>query len=452
MHSLRPLALTLALASLGTLAACVHKKDKVNQAPSASASAAAAPDPVAAFLADRSQRLTPQIEETLLLALRNCKVDDNGIQPRCPDYRKFNQARVRKWQSRDPAAEGAALGTKHLADKSPAVRLMSARMMGAKAGTSEPTRQALLAAAQKEKVPGVLVSMLRALGSHQQGNAAIGKLLMQSADSPSPRVQMEALGWLLTPAGAAIDGGFKKVTDKLDKDSSVQLRSYLCSRLYGSENPAAVDEFKKFLLAKDTPPQLAQGCFRGLITAWTGYPLPPKPLKQAYELTLQVLQQTPRTQQVPPYAAISSLRAARTDYDKARHPAGVAWLDQVKPWYKKDQLLKALESLAGDLDAHWLARSSALDVMHALGAPKAAFKRVLSHYAKATGQDAAVKRRIEAIVNGTIVPKRPAKGRPGMVPPALMRGPRGAMMPPTAMHGAAGTKAPPKPPKPAPKP
>ncbi len=422
MRPLRPLALLVALATLGSLGACVKPKDKNKAAPSASASAAPAPDPVAAFLADRTKPLTPAIEEKLLLALRSCKVDDNGIQPRCTEYRQFNQARVRKWQSGNPAQEGAKIGSRHLADANAAVRLMSARMMGAMAGSDANTRKALLAAAQKEKVPAVLVALLRALGAHQQGDPAIGKLLMKSADSPSARVRMEAMGWILTPAGAAIDGGFKKVSTAVDKDKSMQVRAYLCSRLYGSYNPAAVDTFKKYLLAKDTPSQLAQGCFRGTVMAWTGYPLPEKPLKQAYELTLKVLNDKPRTQQRPPYAAISSLRAARTDYSKPQHPAGVAWLDKVKPWYKKQKLLSVLESLAGDLNAHWLARASALDVMNALGAPKSAFKSVLSHYAKAEGQDAAVKRRIQAIINGTTIkkghphPPRKASPMPGFVP------------------------------------
>lgn len=410
MQSLRPLALLVALGVVGAVVGCVDKKkSQANPTPSASASAAAAPDPVAAFLADRKARLTPQIEEKLLLALGSCKVDDNGVQPRCPEYRNFNQARRRKWKSGNPAAQGAAIGARHLDDKSAAVRLMSARLVGARAGSSAPTRKALLAAAQKERVAGVTVTMLRALGAHQQGDAGIRKFLLKEADNASPRVRMEAMGWILTPAGADIEGGFKKVTDKLENDPSIQVRSYLCSRLYGSQNPAAVDTFKKYLLAKDTPAQLAQGCFRGLVTAWAGYPLPDKPLKQAYDLTLKVLEQKPRSQQRPPYAAISGLRAARTDYDKAEHPAGVAWMDKVKPWYKKSQLLEALESLAGDLDAHWLARSSALDVMHALGAPKAAFKRVLKHYSKAEGKDASVKQRIEAIISGKLYRKHPPK-------------------------------------------
>ncbi len=397
MRFFRPAALAVAFVASGVLAACVSKKDKTSPAPPASASAAAA-DPVAAFLADKSQPLTPEIEEKLLLALKSCKVDDNGIQPRCPEYRNFNQARVRKWKAADPAAEGAAIGLKHLGDESPAVRLMSARMMGAKTGSSPATRKALLAAADKEKVAGVLVSMLRALGPHQQGDAGIGKLLMKSADSPSQRVRMEAMGWLLTPAGAAIDGSFKKISDALAKDPSAQVRTYLCSRLYGSGNADAIPLLQKYLLAKDTPPQMMGGCFQGLVGAWTGYPRPKKPSKEAYELTLKVLKATPRTEQRPPWTGISSLRAARTDI-RPGDAGGKKWLDNVKGWYKQQDLLAALESVAGDLDANWLARSSALDVMRQLGAPKADYKRVLAHYAKATGRDLSVKNRIQALID-----------------------------------------------------
>lgn len=386
---------------------------QASPSPSASASSAA-PGRVHAFLANEKQPMTAEIEEQLLLALSTCKVNDDGIQRSCPAYRNLQAARNHKWQVPDPLAAAAAVGARHLADASPAVRLRAAQLMGGIADKSAATRKRLVAAARKEKVPGVLVAMLSELGAFARQDPDVAPLLLQMADNPAPRVRMEAMGWMLRP-GADVQGGFEKVSHRLDTDPSLRVREYLCSRLYGSENPRAIDGFKKYLTSNNTPPRLAQSCFDGLIRAWTGFPLPNKPLQQAYELTLKVLTEKPRTQQRPPFAAISSLRAARTDY-KPADKAGVAWLDKVKPWYKKARLLAALESLAGDLNANWLARSSALGVMEQLGAPKAAFQHVLSRYAKATGRDVSVRQHIQAIIKGTIVPphsdKPPSKRPP----------------------------------------
>lgn len=388
--------------SLLAIAGC--KQSASGTAPSASASAAAAPtvDPIQAFLADGKAPLTADMEEKLLLGLSKCKVDDNGIQPKCPGYVDFSRARQHRPEARDVGAMLAGIGKKHIDDASPAVRLESAELIGPRA--DPPTMKIVVDAARKEKVPGVLVAMLRTVGMRAKGDPLAPKLLLDMADNPSPRVRMEAMGWLLTPAGADMPGGFDTILKKVDTDPSLEVRKYLCSRLYRSGDERALPVFEKYVEGKDTPPAVYEGCFRGLISAWTGFPNPQKPQEKAYKLTLKLLRQTPRTEAHPPWTAISTLRAARMDV-KPTDKAGTAWADKVKAWYKPHDLIAALASLAGDKDAHWMARTSALDVMKTIGATPADFKQVLAKYKDAKGKDLNVERRVEALAN----PKKPTK-------------------------------------------
>ncbi len=384
------------------------KQSTPGTAPSASASAAAAPtvDPVQAFLADGKAPLTAEIEEKLLLGLSECKVDDNGIQPKCRGYVDFTRGRQHKPEARDVGAMLASIGKKHIADASPAVRLESAELIGPRADPA--TMKTVIDAARKEKVPGVLVAMLRVAGMRAKADPEAPKLLLEMTDNASPRVRMESMGWLLTAAGASVPGAFDKILDKVDKDPSLEVRKYLCTRLYRSDDERAMGVFEKYVKGKDTPPALYEGCFRGLISAWTGFPNPQKPLQKAYKLTLALLRETPRTKTRPPWSAISTLRAARTDFAPT-DKAGTAWLEKVKPWYKKSELIAALAALAGDKNAHWMARTSALDVMKTIGASTADFKQVLAKYKDAKGEDLNVKRRVEAL---TKTPKKPPVSAP----------------------------------------
>jgi hypothetical protein len=392
---LRRTAIVVLLAALSTAAGCRQEQTPAPDAAPASASALPASSGLEAFVADAKAPLTPAIAEQLLLGLVSCKMGERDIQRGCDALDRLNRARSHRFDVKDRAGGLRALGKKHLGDPSPAVRLESAKLCAPSLGSDAEAQKLLMAQASKEKVPAVLLTMLRVLGSADHPSADLGKLLLSKVDDESAPVRMEAMGWMLT--GVDTPGGFDRVLDKVDKDPSLEVRSYLCTRLYGTADARALPIFEKYLRAKDTPKKLYEGCFRGLVSAWTGFPKPKKPAEKAYRLTLELLDAKPRDNDRPPYSAIALLRAAKTKFGPT-DTGGKAWLEEVKGWYDAKRLLAALESLAGDHDASLLARTSALDVMKELGAKKAAFSRVAARYAKATGQDENLKRRVDQIV------------------------------------------------------
>lgn len=403
----RPVSVLCATLTFSLLAVAGCKQESPSPAPSPSASSAPSADPVQAFLSDAKNPLTDEMEEKLLVALKDCQVDDNGIQPKCTAFVNFNRARQHRPDAKDVGAMLAAVGKKHIGDTSPAVRLEAAELIGPRADPA--ILKIVIDAARKEQVPGALTAMLRVVGMRVKENADAAKLLMDMADNPSARVRTEAMGWLLTGGGANVPGAFDMILKKVDTDPSMEVRKYLCTRLYRSNDERALGVFEKYLKDKDSPPELYEGCFRGLVSAWTGFPNPDKPLEKAYKLTLDLLRKTPRTQTRPPWSAISTLRAARTDV-KPEDKTGTAWAAKVKPWYKPAQLISALASLAGDTNAHWMARASALDVMKTLGAKPADFKALLPKYKDAKAQDLNVKQRIEALANPKPLPAAAATG------------------------------------------
>lgn len=387
--------LVVTACSFALVAAC--KKDE-GKAATTKPVAATATDDVAAFLADSSRAMTPEIYEKLVLALATCTVGDNGIDWKCEAWKNLEKARNRNTVFKDLVAAAGTIGKKHIADPSPAVRLQSARMMGSIFGSDPQTQEIIVDAAYKEKEPAVLKAMLAVVGSRHKSNPKIKDLLMVNANHPNEKVRIEAMSWFLTTFGEGVPGTFERVIEHVDKDPSEKVRAFLCSRLYGSGDERALKEIELWLTARDTSQELKAGCWEGAITSWTGFPLPQKPQKKGYELTMMVLEQKPRTKDRPPWTGMMLLRAAKDTF-KPEDKAGNEWFAKVKGFYKKDKLIATLSDIVDDPNANWMARAASLDVLVELGTPKATFEKLQKKYEKdAVGDNAQVKRKLDDIV------------------------------------------------------
>ncbi len=368
---------------------------------------AAKVDEVTAFLNDNTKAMTPDIYEKLVVALDKCTVNENGIDYKCEAWKNLEKARNRNTALKDLVGASSAIGKKHIGDEAPAVRLQSARMMGSIFGSDNTTQDVIVAAAEKEKEPAVLKAMINVVGSRHKGNEKVKALLLKTADHENERVRMESMSWFLTSFGEGVPATFDKVLEHLGKDPSEKVRAYLCSRLFGSGDVRALKELDKYLSAKDTSKDLFAGCWDGAIASWTGFPFPSNPQQKGYELVMKVLNTKPRTQDRPPWTGISTLRAAKTEF-KPEDKFGNDWFNKVKPWYKKDKLIAALEGVADDKDANWMARTGALDVMRELGAPKAQFEKLQKKYEKeTTGDNTHIKRKIDDILKKLAEPPKP---------------------------------------------
>ncbi|HVJ92149.1 MAG TPA: hypothetical protein VM580_20255, partial [Labilithrix sp.] len=85
----------------------------------------------------------------------------------------------------------------------------------------------------------------------------------------------------------------------------------LCSRLYGSSDERAIPLFEKYLTNKATPDELFKACWDGVIAAWTGHVKPERPHQKAFELTVKLLDATPRTKERPPWTGFTAIGASK---------------------------------------------------------------------------------------------------------------------------------------------
>jgi hypothetical protein len=410
-------ALVTGALSLAVLSGC-SKSQPTGSAPAASASAAVT-DPVEAFLADEKAPLTAPVYSKLVTGLDACKVTDRGIDPTCEAYKKLRRAQHRRSSAKDMAALNAKVGKELIGHKSPAVRLQAAKMMQSVFGSNEDVQKVIVDAAKKEKTPAVLAAMLRTVGSRHKQSEDIKQLLLQMADHENDTVRREALSWFLTTFGEGVPGTFDKVLEKMEKDPSLEVKTYLCGRLYGSSDERAIPVFERLLSAADTDPKLYGACWNGVINSWTGFPKPRNPSKAGYELTLKVLEKKPRTKERPPWSGISTLRSAKTEYSSGDR-FGTEWLDKVKPWFKPSRLLTALKDVANDSNANWMARTAALRVMQELGEGKATFTALAKKYEKATqGDEFHVKRQIDDILRKIDAGSATAAASGSGAPPSL---------------------------------
>lgn len=398
---------------LGAMA-CDEKPKGAAPAPSASV----AGDSLSDWLADESAPLTEEVYRRFILTLTACEVSERGIDPRCQAYRELKQARGRTTRPADLVTMNEVLGKELIAHEHPAVRWQATQLLKAVYGIKPEMAALVLSAAQKEQSPAVLIALTRVVGAKHKESPEVKALLMKLSEHESEHVRQEAMSWFLTAFGVGVPDTFERVLDRVENDPSINVRRFLCGRLYGSEDERAIPVFEKYLNQKDVDLKLFEGCWQGVISAWTGFPKPTKPSQAAYELTLKVLERKPRTRSSPPWTSFRNLRAAKTDYAE-RDQAGLDWLEAVKPWYRPERLLKALEDIALDREAYWMTRTAALDVMRDLGVGEARFQKLAKAYEKPTQDDGHVQRKIHEILRRVNEPQSPA-GTPRTPPSAML--------------------------------
>ncbi len=309
--------------------------------------------------------------EKLLVALADCEVSAGGIARSCDAWKAFDASRRdRRNLLRNDGAALSAVGRKHLSHESAAVRLQAARLASSLFGGDQASRDALVEAARVEKDPQVLRAMLRSVRSSIGRSDAVRDLLVQMADHPDEQVRMTVLGALSAGWAAGTEGTLEKVMAAVETDPSPRVRAYACRQLGDRADERALPLLERQTADVGKDEKLYEACFRGLIGMWAA-PVPQKaPSERAYQLTMERLRAKPRSEGRPPWGAIANLEWA-----------GKGSLAKAAPWFDKDALVEVLGDLAGDRDAHWLARTGAVKVMARIGAPRSTLEALKAGYA-----------------------------------------------------------------------
>lgn len=331
--------------------------------------------------------LTQEQFEQLLLGLAACEVDDNGIDRKCAAYTAYREGRKNRGTLvKDWGGMLSGMGRKHIGHESPAVRIQAAQLMGSIFGTSAESQTAIVDAAKKEQNPQVLKAMLRSVASSIKKNDGVRQLMLANANHADDKVRMEVVGALTSSWAADTEGTLEKAMEMVKGDKSADVRQYACRRLGDRADERALPLLLELTQDPTKDPKLYSTCVRGLIAMWSA-PVPHKaPSQKAYEATIKLFKKTPRTNEHPPWTAISAVEWA----SKKR-------FQESAPWYKNDELVGALIEITKDRQTNWLARTGAVDALKRLGATPAQFEDLKKAYADAAGKPSTDKHVLEKI-------------------------------------------------------
>jgi len=323
---------------------------------------------VSTFLKDESAKLTPEAYESLLLGVADCKLEKYGVDSDCQGKKDLSASYKHK---NDEYKKTNEVALKHLRHPSPAVRYeATSNAQSAAFGydAKDDASKLYIDALRAEKDDYVLAHLVAAHSGVRKSDR-LRKYVFRYVDHKDARVREAALRVLSDQEVAAdVKGHYEKFLEKTEKDSDERVRAEACEGLGASNNPAAITTYQKLLEASDTPDEVKEGCFSGLIQSWIDIPYPKKPSKEGYELTLKLLEKPGRTDKFPPWKGISKIGWAKTEfkpYDSAKE-----WYAVAKPFYDKARVVKAVEALALDEKAGNLARDQALGVLKSLGEQK----------------------------------------------------------------------------------
>ncbi len=320
---------------------------------------------LAAFLKDEKAKLTADQFENALMTLADCRLETHGIDYQCDAYKDYQKA-IGHPADLDDYKKRAEAAQKWVRHKSPTVRYEAIRKAYSGFGSGEGALKPILVACKAETEPQVVVSCVDSIGHSAKDKPEVKDFVFASLDHADDRVRDRAAQVLGSRLNQPIPGSYEKLAEKVEKDSTKKVKASACRALSAPEDPRALEVFEKLLESKKTDDEVRTACFDGLIRLWAGYSYPKKPNKDAYELTMKILEKTPRTEKSPP-ASLGELGSAKTEFKDFERSAK-DWYKDAKDFYKKERLVKALEDIALDSDANSGARSSALYTLKSIGA------------------------------------------------------------------------------------
>ncbi len=317
--------------------------------------------------------LTLDEYEAMMLKLAECTVDDRGVNRDCEAWKQFDRARKERGQSiRNQGDLLPSLGRKHLKHESLPVRLHATALLNRHANTDEESQKAILDALKTEKEPLVIRGMVRILGARIQKSPEVLKSLMALANHENEEVRIAVNDAFSSVWAAETEGTLEKVMEAVEKDPSPRVRELACKRLGNRADERALPLLEKMTASPGDTRESAKlyaACVNGLIAMWSA-PVPPKnPSQKAYEMTMKILNQTPRNENTPPWNVMPNLGWV-----------GRPGFADAAPWFKNDELQATLVRLVADRNAHWMARTGAVTTLKRLGASKQTFEQLAAGY------------------------------------------------------------------------
>lgn len=295
--------------------------------------------------------LTLDEYERLVLATADCKLENGDVDWRCPAHKALTAATTGV-----AYPEGRAeLGRRLLEHPAATVRFLAVNMVA----SGRDATAVLPSAARAEPDASVLGQHLRAL-RNKGLEPAVGELFLWASRHADARVRREAVYGLTSSWNKGLAGATERLVELMNADPDDTVREAACQYAGALGDEVFLPTYKA-LTADRSKPALYGACMQGLIALWYDYPFFEAGSEKAYRLTLERLAKRPRNEDLP--AAVPGRFASMA--------SGFArWVKKNK-WWNAAALRKVLGDWAGDVDAHWMARLSAIDGLVTHGATRA---------------------------------------------------------------------------------
>lgn len=323
-------------------------------------------EPADALNAGKKPALTPAEYKRLVLAFESCGVIGYSVDGKCQAVKDLQEAMKGNTTAfKDLAGMNASVGLELIGHASPAVRIKAANMMGGMLGTGNAAEEAITAAAEKEKDPGVMQALIRVVANSGAKNPKVAAMLLKSANHPDEKVRLQAVYAISSSWNREMKGGAEKLVELTEKDPSPAVRKDACEYGGALGNKVFLPVMTK-LTEKTADKDLSAACMKGLVSMFHQYPFFETTDEGAYKLFLKRLNETPRTADRPYWTLTSSFEHAGDPKNEKLD----AWKKATEKWFKAADVKKALIAILHDKNANWMARTGTVKSIVALGATK----------------------------------------------------------------------------------
>jgi len=377
----------VSLTLLLVITACTKAEDVSSELQKREVRAASA-RAIAPYAPAATPARTPGKLEQRLLDLASCGIEGHQITATCPAMEALAREIAAPGSSKELSLE---LGKRLLANPSPAVRLETAKLMGA----DRASRDAIVEVARTDAHPGVRQALVRELADEGARNPSVASMLFAASSHPEVAVRREAVAALTSPANRSLPGGAERLVAIVESDPDPALRREACTQAGKLGNPVLLPMYERATASVADPAQYA-ACMEGLVAMFHNPPMFDTSNEQAYRMFLRELSETPRSEASPPWSVTSAFCYYSHEADLTKLSA---WKQQA-PWFDATEVKQVMGSVITDTAASWQARVAAVESMVGLGATKAELAS-LSSAVVGKGDD---DRRVVAKIRSVLAP------------------------------------------------
>ncbi len=298
-----------------------------------------------------TEALTAAQLEALVMAIGDCHLKGNEIEADCAAHSALRTVfREREPELAALADEVGALGLKILGHEKAALRIVASELLARVLGRNEPALAALLDTFGKDSELAVKVAIVENLGPHSGWNDRVAGFLEEALGHAELDVRARAVYALSAPINKRREGIAARLMQLAKSDPDERLRQVVCEHV-GKLGDEAIMPTMKELTGTKASSDMLIACLKGLVSMWADHPRFENASEQAYRLTMEILERTPRKKDAPYWAAIT--RIAKVGPVLLESPGTVAkpgWKNRVRGWLVPSAVQTMLHGFILDAD------------------------------------------------------------------------------------------------------